>query len=154
MFTKFFSILFLGFSLIFFAQTGGDLVIGHWLATDNSVAVTVFKDNGEYRAKGLWFDDRLGSGVPMEKRRDTDNPDQKLRTRKIIGMEILEGLKYDPRTNSWENGRIYDATSGRHWDSSATIKNDIMKVRGFWKFKWIGKSISFRKINNLNFTKN
>ena len=41
---------------------------------DNSVAVTVFKDNGEYRAKVLWFDDRLGSGVPMEKRRDTDNP--------------------------------------------------------------------------------
>ena len=69
-------------------------------------------------------------------------------------MEILQGLKYDPLTHSWETGRIYDATSARHWDFSATIKNDIMKVRGFWKFKWIGKSMSFRKINNLNFTKN
>ena len=112
MFTKFFSILFLGFSLIFFSQTGGDLVIGHWLATDKSVAVNVYKHNGEYRAKVLWFDDRLGSGVPMEKRRDTDNPDPKLRTRKIIGMEILEGLKYDPRTNSWEMAEFMTLLQG------------------------------------------
>lgn len=136
------------------AQSKADNLLGNWLATDNSVAVEVYKLKGEYRAKVLWFDDTKGSGKPMHMRFDTENPDPKMRSRKIIGMEILEGLKYNPDYQSWENGRIYDATCGKYWDSSASLTKDgILKVRGFWKFKWIGKSMSFKKINNTTFTK-
>lgn len=141
-------------SIALSAQYSEDDVLGKWIAEDRSVAVEVFKVNQNFRAKVVWFDDRLGSGIPMHERKDTDNPNPKLRHRKIIGMEILEGLKYKPGSQSWENGKIYDATSGRYWDSSARItKTGLLKVRGYWKFKWIGKTMTFIKINESAFTK-
>lgn len=129
------------------AQSESEKILGNWIATDNSVAVKIYHANNEFRAKIFWFDEKLGSKVQMNLREDTSNPVKELRNRKIIGMEILEGLQYNASQNSWDKGRIYDASSGRHWDSSATISKDgILKVRGFWKFKWIGKSMTFRKL--------
>lgn len=143
--------LFLLFLLPIFtlqSQVKADDILGHWISTDNSVAVKVFQAGGKYRAKVVWFDEKLGSGKPMNSRYDLSNPDPSLRSRKIIGMEILEGLQFNPATKSWENGKIYDASSGRHWDSSITFSKDgNIKVRGYWKVKWIGKTMTFRRLN-------
>ncbi|TXF79604.1 DUF2147 domain-containing protein [Chryseobacterium sp.] len=128
------------------AQSRADALLGKWLSTDRNVAVEIFKKDGDYRAKVLWFDETMGSGKPLHQRHDTENPDPDLRKRKIIGMEILDGLQYNSRLNSWEKGRIYDASSGRYWDSAATITaNGLLKVRGYWKYKWIGKTMTFTK---------
>ena len=89
----------------------------------------------------------------MHARTDYANPDPKLRDRKIIGMQILEGLVYNAQQHMWEHGKIYDASSGRLWDSSAHItENGLLKVRGYWNLKWIGKTINFKKINNSTLT--
>lgn len=135
------------FFLNFNAQSKGDEILGDWMASDYSVAVKVYKTNNQYQAKVVWFNEKLGSGKPMESRYDAENPDVKLRTRKIIGMQILSNLKHNPKTNSWENGKIYDASSGRTWDSVIHIaENGTLKVRGYWKFKWIGKTMNFKPL--------
>jgi uncharacterized protein (DUF2147 family) len=148
------------FFLLFFpfftlhSQIKAEDLLGNWMATDNSVAVKVYEVNKVYRAKVLWFDENLGSKKPMSSRYDTANPDPQLQKRKIIGMEILEGLKFNTQTSSWEEGKIYDASSGRHWDSSITFAKDgTIKVRGYWKVKWIGKTLSFRRLNPETFKK-
>lgn len=80
----------------------------------------------------------------METRLDTDNPDPKLRTQKVMGSNILKNLVYVPKSNSWENGVIYDAQHGRYWDSAAYInKEGELKVTGYWHFKFIGKTLTF-----------
>jgi uncharacterized protein (DUF2147 family) len=122
------------------SQISKETILGKWMATDKSVAVYVYKEGSQFRAKVLWFDERLGNGTPMNTRRDTHNPNEKLRTRKVIGMDILENLKFNQADNRWENGKIYDASSGRTWDTFAEIKKDgALYVRGYWKFTWIGK---------------
>lgn len=129
-------------------QSHANDILGNWVATDRSVIVQVQLVNNQYRAKLLWFDERLGSGKPMNERRDVANPDPKLRGRKIVGMEILQGLIYDPQKQTWEHGKIYDGSTGRTWDSSASFTSDgLLKVRGYWKFKWIGKTMQFRRTN-------
>ena len=136
------------------AQVKADDILGNWMTVENSVAVKVYKLNNEYRAKVTWFDERLGSGKPMNLRHDTQNVDPELRKRKVIGMEILEGLTFNPETSSWENGTIYDGSSGKYWDSSVTLNKDgTLKVRGYWKVKWIGKSLIFRRVNPGTFKK-
>ncbi|KIA90469.1 DUF2147 domain-containing protein [Kaistella jeonii] len=136
------------------AQVKADDILGNWTTVENSVSVKVYRLNNEYRAKVTWFDERLGSGKPMNLRHDTQNLDPELRKRKVIGMEILEGLKFNPATSSWENGTIYDGSSGRYWDSSVTLNKDgTLKVRGYWKVKWIGKSLIFRRVNPGTFKK-
>ena len=136
------------------AQSKSDAVLGKWLATDQSVAVEVYKQSGQYRAKVIWFDEKLGTGKPMHTRTDFENPDPHLRKRKILGMQVLEGLEYNSARKTWENGKIYDASSGRLWDSAAHITEDgLLKVRGYWKFKWIGKSLTFKRTNQAILTK-
>ena len=87
------------------AQSKSDALLGKWLATDQSVAVEVYKQSGEYKAKVIWFDESLGSGKPMHTRTDFENPDPKLRSRKILGMEVLEGLVYNPKKRSGNMGK-------------------------------------------------
>lgn len=135
------------FSTQIFAQTKKDDVLGKWISTDKSVAVQVYRQGNDFKAKVIWFDECLGSGTPMNSRHDTHNPDEKLRTRKVIGMDILNGLNFNSANQRWENGKIYDASSGRTWDTFAEINNDgKLYVRGFWKFSWIGKSLYFTRI--------
>ena len=136
------------------AQSKSDALLGKWLATDQSVAVEVYKQSGEYKAKVIWFDESLGSGKPMHTRTDFENPDPHLRKRKILGMQVLEGLEYNSAKNTWENAKIYDASSGRFWDSAAHITDQgLLKVRGYWKFKWIGKSLTFKRTNHAMLSK-
>ena len=135
------------FSTQIFAQTKKDDVLGKWISTDKSVAVQVYRQGNDFKAKVIWFDERLGSGTPMNSRHDTHNPDEKLRTRKVIGMDILNGLNFNSANQRWENGKIYDASSGRTWDTFAEINEEgKLYVRGFWKFSWIGKSHCFARM--------
>ena len=142
------TILFVFIFINISAQNSKENLLGRWMSTDKSVAVNVYEEGNSFKAKVIWFDERLGSGTPMNTRRDSHNPDIKLRNRKVIGMDILENLNYNAQDKRWENGKIYDASSGRTWDTFAEIKdNGELYVRGFWKFSWIGKSLYFKRIN-------
>ena len=66
------------------AQIKADDILGDWMAVDNTVSVKVYKYNKEYRAKVVWFDERLGSGKPMNLRRDTQNLDCLLYTSRCV----------------------------------------------------------------------
>lgn len=145
--TKFFFLYFTIFFMSINAQNKRDDILGKWMATDKSVAVQVYREGDDFKAKVIWFDKNLGSGTPIGTRVDSHNPDARLRNRKILGMDILEGLNYNADKKRWEAGKIYDASSGRTWDTYAEIQDDgKLSVRGFWKFKWIGKSIYFTRI--------
>lgn len=142
----FFILLFLIFGKI--NATHPNDVLGTWMSVDNSVKVKVYKVNNQFRARIIWFNHLLSeSKKPMHLSSDIHNPNPNLRNRKILGMEILDGLRYDVQKKEWVDGKIYDASSGRYWNSSAKLlQNGTLKVRGFWKAEWIGKSISFRKV--------
>ncbi|MEA1847583.1 DUF2147 domain-containing protein [Chryseobacterium sp. MHB01] len=142
---------FLLLSFLFFlnisGQTSKDDILGKWMATDKSVAVHIYREGISFKAKVIWFDERLGSGTPMNTRVDSHNPNPKLRGTKVIGMDILEGLNYNSQKQQWENGKIYDASSGKTWDAFAEINDEgQMYVRGYWKWKYLGRSLYFTRI--------
>lgn len=144
---KFLQIVFTLLFLNIFSQNQQDAILGKWIAADKTVAVQVYRIGNDFKAKVIWFDENLGSKKPMHSRVDTANPDTSLRNRKIIGMDIMDGLSYNKSKERWENGKIYDASTGRTWDTYAELKQDgKLYVRGYWKFAWIGKSINFIKI--------
>ncbi len=121
-------------------------ICGKWQNQDKNLVVQVYKEDSEFRAKIVWFDNG-GGPKAMETTTDKHNPNPALRTRKLLGMNVLEKLVYDPDSNSWEDGIIYDAQNGRHWSSSAYINKDgALKVKGYWHFKFIGKTMTFNRI--------
>jgi uncharacterized protein (DUF2147 family) len=124
-----------------------DRVCGKWEFDEKNLVIQVYREEGEFKAKIVWFDDKDDS-KPLDYWTDDQNPDPTLRNRKILGMNVLEKLSYNPATNSWENGMIYDAKHGRHWNSSAYIdKEGVLKVKGYWHYKFIGKTLTFKRVS-------
>ncbi len=121
-----------------------DRILGKWISSDQKLIVLVYKEKDHYKAKIVWFNDDPGKA--MDEWRDKHNPDPSLRDRKIVGLEILSGLKYDEKSGTWEDGMIYDAQHGRQWNAAGYIDKDgILKVKGYWHFKIIGRTMSFRR---------
>ena len=129
------------------ARNNPDAIVGKWLALPKkNLMVEVFREGKEYKARVAWFNDRDDPSKPMKLRTDEKNPDPALRSRKLLGLEVLNNMKYNSATNRWESGNIYDAKSGRTWSSSAKLTKDgTLHVRGFWHFEFIGKNLNFIK---------
>lgn len=123
-----------------------DIVCGKWQLVDDALTVQVYREGGEFKAKIISFDDHDDT-KPMDYWTDELNPDPTLRSRKILGMNVVEKLSYNPTTNTWEDGIIYDAKHGRHWNSSAYLTKDgLLKVKGYWHVKFIGKTLTFKRV--------
>ena len=121
-----------------------DRVCGKWMSSQNNLIVQVYKNGDQFKAKIVWFRDHV---LPMEDCCDKHNPDPTLRTRKIVGLDVLNGLRYDADSQSWEDGMIYDAEQGKEWNASAYIdKEGLLKVKGYWHIKLIGRTMTFRRV--------
>ena len=128
--------------------TNGDTILGKWMAVeDKNLIVQIIKNGDEYKAVITWFDDTDDKTRPMATRCDTKNPDKNLRIRKIIGLEVLRGLRYNNKENQWRDGYIYDPSSGREYNAKAWItESGNLKVRGYWHFEFFGQNMIFSKI--------
>ncbi|MBC6112461.1 DUF2147 domain-containing protein [Pedobacter sp. CCM 8938] len=124
-----------------------DQILGDWLSLEKNVVVNISKEGRAFKATVMWFTDKDIISRPMESRCDSHNPNPQLRKRKLLGMEILSGLNYNPSSGRWEDGLIYDPLSGRDWSSVVSLERDgILKVKGYWHFEFLSKSVSFKRI--------
>ncbi|MDB5134704.1 MAG: hypothetical protein JWP37_1307 [Mucilaginibacter sp.] len=127
------------------AVPGCDQICGKWMSSEKNLIVQVYKDKDHFRAKIIWFKD--DPSKPMGEWSDAKNPNPSMRTRKILGMDVLDDLKYDTKSNSWEDGTIYDAKNGKEWSASAYIsKQGLLKVKGYWHFKIFGRTMVFKRV--------
>jgi uncharacterized protein (DUF2147 family) len=124
---------------------GCDQICGKWMSSENNLIVQVYKDKDHFKAKIIWFRD--DPSKPMGEWSDVKNPNPLMRNRKILGMDVLDDLKYDTESKSWEDGTIYDAKNGKEWSASAYInKQGLLKVKGYWHFKIFGRTMVFKRV--------
>ncbi|MCC8409854.1 DUF2147 domain-containing protein [Mucilaginibacter sp. UR6-1] len=126
-------------------QNNGDAILGQWTSEDKKMVVEMYKQGNEYRGKMVWFKD--DDSKPMNEWTDKHNPDEKLRNRKLLGMDVVTGLVYDRDSKSYNDGAIYEAKSGKTWNASAKLADkDVLKVKGYWHVKFIGRTMIFRRV--------
>ena len=125
------------------AQNTPDAILGTWITTAGNCKIEVYKQSEEFKAKIVWLkEDKNG----MSDYTDKKNPDHALRTRKLLGMDVVHGLHYDPEENEYVDGVIYDARNGKKWDSIAWLTDDnLLKVKGYWVFKFLSQTSTFRR---------
>ncbi len=142
-----FMCLFIFCSSITAQKVNTDGILGKWESVKNNLIVEVYKVHTDYRARVIWFKNTNEIARPSNTWVDEKNPDKRLRNRKRLGMEVLSNLVFNIKNNRWEEGQIYDCTTGRTWNSSAWITNQgLLKVRGFWHFEFIGQTMVFKRI--------
>ncbi|MBY0511635.1 MAG: DUF2147 domain-containing protein [Rhodospirillaceae bacterium] len=67
-----------------------------------------------------------GHGRP---RVDRHNPDRALRSRSLVGIEIVRGLR-ESSPGVWSEGSLYNPDDGRTYTGKIRIKNGALELRG------------------------
>lgn len=74
-----------------------------------------------------WVDDSITGGIT----RDVRNPNVSLRSRPLIGVPILWGLRAS--ANGWDGGKVYNPETGQTFRSSMRFMPDgKLRVTGCW----------------------
>ena len=107
------------------AAQAGEPVTGRWV-TEEKDAVVAIAACGKAMCGTV---DRFLVPPPQGlDQRDVNNPDAKLRTRKLLGMPILTSFVADGKV--WR-GRIYDPKSGKSYRSIISRKGpNVLEVKG------------------------
>lgn len=129
------------------AQASQDAILGKWMSEEKNLVVEVYKQSEDFKAKISWFHNDKDTTTPIDQWLDMKNPDRALRTRKILGMDILSGLEYNEDDGRWTDGKIYDPSSGKTWDAEVKLHDpQTLEVRGYYVFRFIGKTLKFTKM--------
>ncbi len=122
-----------------FAQDA-DKIVGVWWNDEKTTKIEVKKKDGKYIGTIIYMiPEKYENGQPPK---DKENPDESLRNRSIVGLQILSGFEYNPKKNEWKDGSIYDPKSGKTYDCYAWLENDeLLKLKGFvGGMRWLGRS--------------
>ena len=101
-------------------------VVGKWKLEDGTAIVEVYKSGDVYNGKIVWLlEPTKDDGSPAV---DANNPDPKLRSRQLIGLNMLSDLK--KAGTEYSGGSIYDPGNGKTYNCSMKVEGNVLKVRG------------------------
>jgi len=118
--------VFFGIVLLLLAVAGYSQDIkGKWVTEAGDAQVEIYEQNGKLNGKIVW----LAKGPDTK---DVHNKNEKLRSRKLMGVNILTGLT--KKEDKWEGGRIYNPKNGKDYKCAIWLEGDKLKVRGYIGF--------------------
>ncbi len=128
----------------------GNEILGIWKTFDKlgklESSVEIYKEKDTYCAKIVSLtepnwpagDDQNMAGKPKN---DRNNPNADLRSRPIIGMQIMQDFVYNARKNIWEGGRIYDPGCGKTYKCKFALAfPNQLEVRGYIGISLLGRT--------------
>ena len=137
----------LGATLSISAQSAADKIVGVYRVVKDgrNSKVKVFKHGGGYRAQVIWLENM--KNPDGSQRTDAKNPDPAKRNTPSNQIVLVDKVTYDADDNEWEDGRIYDPTSGKTYKVEMYFeKPDVLTVKGklgpFYKKMYWTKNFS------------
>lgn len=125
------------------AQNNQDVIIGTWETDAKDAKMEVYRSEDTYYGRLIWGDKIVESDGKTSKK-DSKNPDDQLKSRNIIGIVNLTGLKYED--GEYVNGKIYDPPSGKTYDCKAWVQNGKLHLRGYIGFSMLGQTAIWHKL--------
>ena len=102
-------------------------VVGKWKLENGTAIVEIYKSGNVYNGKIVWLKNPTRpDGSPAV---DDKNPNKSLRTRKLMGLNMLSNLKSNGK-GEFSGGTIYDPNNGETYHCSLEVKGNTLKVRG------------------------
>lgn len=137
----------LAFILLSIPAWADDTLVGYWAGGSSILAITESGNNLSATIIALMdpvymADEEFGpEGTP---RRDDNNPNEALRDRRLLGMELLSNYEFTGKL--WE-GKIYDPESGNTYSSRMELDRDgNLKMRGYIGIPLFGRSELFMSL--------
>lgn len=130
------------FSFAAMAQSP-DAITGVWWNAEKTSKIQVYEQDGKYFGKIVHLEEQNDAeGKP---RKDKENPNDKLKSRPLMGLVILSDLEYEGK-GEYDEGEIYDPKSGKTYSSSAKlVGKDKLDLRGYIGFSLIGRTSTWTR---------
>ncbi len=121
------------------AATDAD-ILGEWWSSAKDARIDMSSQDGKIFGKITWV------RPEEENKLDEKNPDEKLRTQKVLGLVILKDFKLEK--DSWIDGSIYDPKSGKTYSCKMSLdkeNRDKLNIRGYVGVPMFGRSEVFSR---------
>jgi uncharacterized protein (DUF2147 family) len=103
-------------------------LLGEWFTEGEESVVEIYESDEAYCGKIVWL--KEPTYPDGSEKTDSSNPDESMRDRKIVGMDIVWGFQ-PKRKNTWTAGKIYDPNNGKTYSCNAKLKGDKLSIRGY-----------------------
>lgn len=124
-----------------YAQKADDIV-GTWFNTEKDAKIEIYPKNGKYFGKIVWLKNPTDGG---KARTDTNNPEEAMRSRQLMGLNLLQDFEYDDGT--WEDGTIYDPKNGKTYSCVISMENEnTLEVRGYVGVPMFGRTVTWTRV--------
>ena len=113
------------------AASHGEEINGVWFNQQKDAKIEVYRCGGKFCGKVVWA---------KEPKLDDKNPSPALRSRPVVGLQIMEGFSYKGN-KQWAGGSIYDPKSGNTYSGKIALVNaGELKLRGYVLFSLFGRT--------------
>jgi uncharacterized protein (DUF2147 family) len=111
---------------------------GIWLHANQRIKIEIVPCGDRLCGKLVWFRwPNDAQGLPLV---DLKNPDPALRTRPLLGLTVLSGLRRASE-NAWEDGKIYNPDDGENYSAKMSINKDgSLRIRVYVLLPLFGKT--------------
>ena len=134
-------LLFTAISFSGFSQTS-DAILGKWINSSGEAHIDISKKGDKFFGKIVWL--KTPKDEKGQAKLDVKNPEANLKTRPILGLEMLKDFVYDD--GKWVDGKIYDPKTGKTYSCNMNIKaNGDLNVRGYIGISLIGRSDTWKR---------
>lgn len=111
------------------AAQAAKAVAGIWKNGEGTAMVQIYEKADKFYGKIVWL--KIPNDANNKPKIDLNNPNEKLQTRPLKGLENLVGFVYKGN-GVWEDGTIYDPKNGNDYSCTMTlVDNNTLEVRGF-----------------------
>ena len=95
----------------------------------------MYKKGDRYFGRSIWT---------LNQRKDTENPDSKLKNRNLLGLDLLTNFSYDDGV--YTDGQVYDPANGKTYSCKISFSGSNLKVRGYIGISLFGRTEIFERI--------
>jgi len=135
-FSAFIALLVMFFAVNAFGEES-DAVLGIWYNEEKTSGIEIFRCTDTYCGRIVWLKNPLNT--EGKEKVDSKNPDESLKARKLMGLQILSGFRYSG-DGTWEAGKIYDPKNGKTYSCKMRLEGENLKIRGFIGISLFGRT--------------
>ncbi|CAN5390641.1 DUF2147 domain-containing protein [soil metagenome] len=110
-------------------------IVGLYWSPKKDAKIEVYLKEGHYYGRTVWLE---------KPRKDTENPDQSLRSRDVLGIVLFSHFAY--KNGTYVDGEIYDPESGKTYGCKMTLEGDKLNIRGYIGISLFGRTEIFERI--------
>lgn len=120
-------------------------VLGLWYTPERDVTIEITTDGKTFSGRIVAMDEPIHpadapDGLAGKPKTDTNNPDENLRSRPIVGLQLVGGFTFGGG-NEWIDGTIYNPRDGETYQCVMTLQEDgTLEVHGYVGIPLFGKT--------------